>query len=106
MIIGDRVIGGGVTIRDLATNGDDAQIGDGARIGRNATIADGAMVPPGAHVMAVIFVEAKKDGVGGVDGLGNATEVTVSPNGERGYIASEADDAVAEFSRDAATAIG
>lgn len=51
----------------------------------------------------LIFVEAKKDGVGGVDGLGNATEVTVSPNGERGYIASEADDAVAEFSRDAAS---
>ena len=42
-----------------------------------------------------------KDGIGGVDGLGSARSLTVSPDGLNMYVASYEDDAVAVFSRDA-----
>ena len=48
-------------------------------------------------------MEFHKDGVGGVDGLGGATSVTVSPDGKRLYAAGLRDDAVAVFSRDSTT---
>jgi 6-phosphogluconolactonase (cycloisomerase 2 family) len=57
------------------------------------------------------FVEAKIDGVGGVDGLHNANTVTIDPTGTHVYVASnrgnldgiEGDDWVAVFSRNATT---
>lgn len=49
------------------------------------------------------FLEAFYDGTGGVDGLGGAYGVTMSPGGEHLYVAGEFDDAVALFSRDNAT---
>jgi DNA-binding beta-propeller fold protein YncE len=49
------------------------------------------------------FIQVLKDGVGGVDGLAAAGSVTVSPDGEHVYVAGETDDAVAVFSRDAAS---
>lgn len=49
------------------------------------------------------FVEFKKDGVGGVDGLHGAETVTISPDGKFIYVASDIDDAVAVFKRDATT---
>ncbi len=49
------------------------------------------------------FIEAYYDGVGGVDGLGGACGVTMSPDGEHVYVAGEFDDAVALFARDGAT---
>ena len=52
---------------------------------------------------ALTFVEAQFDGVGGVDGLDNAESVTVSPDGNFVYAASQGDDAIAVFSRDAGT---
>ncbi|MCQ3977303.1 MAG: hypothetical protein DPW09_28060 [Anaerolineae bacterium] len=52
---------------------------------------------------ALTFVEAQKDGVGGVDGLGGARLVTVSPDGSHLYVASQGDRAVAVFSRNATT---
>ena len=45
------------------------------------------------------FVEAFFDGVGGIDGLAGASGVTVSPAGDRVYVAGLADDAVAVFAR-------
>jgi DNA-binding beta-propeller fold protein YncE len=53
---------------------------------------------------ALTFVEAVFDGdggVGGVDGLNGARSVAVSPDGLHVYVASEFDDAVAAFTRDA-----
>ncbi|MBI1878840.1 MAG: beta-propeller fold lactonase family protein [Chloroflexi bacterium] len=52
---------------------------------------------------ALTFVEVKKDGVGGVDGLGGATGVTVSPDNKHLYVAGSFDDAVAVFSRNTTT---
>jgi hypothetical protein len=49
---------------------------------------------------ALTFVEQDKDGVGGVEGLDGATGVAASPDGAHVYAASEADDAVATFSRE------
>jgi 6-phosphogluconolactonase (cycloisomerase 2 family) len=49
------------------------------------------------------FVEMEKDGVAGVDGLDGALGVAVSPDGEHVYVAAAYDDAIAVFSRDAAT---
>src|SRR5262245_13216255 len=52
---------------------------------------------------ALSFVEAKIDGVGGVDGLAAVSAVAVSPDGAHVYTASLGDDAVAAFARDAGT---
>ena len=52
---------------------------------------------------ALTFVEAKKDGVGGVDGLDFAYGVTVSPDGSHVYVAGFDDDALAVFSRNSTT---
>jgi 6-phosphogluconolactonase (cycloisomerase 2 family) len=49
------------------------------------------------------FVEAERDGVGGVDGLSAATAVDVSPDGNQVYVASVDDDAIAVFERDPVT---
>lgn len=49
------------------------------------------------------FVEVERDAVGGVDGLDASTAVVVSPDGRHVYAAGRLDDAVAIFSRDAAT---
>ena len=49
------------------------------------------------------FVEALKDGVGGVDGLGHAFSVTASPDGKQMYVAGQNDNAVAVFSRNPTT---
>ncbi|MGD9365928.1 MAG: beta-propeller fold lactonase family protein [Desulfobacteraceae bacterium] len=49
------------------------------------------------------FLEAFYDGFGGVDGLGGAYGVTMSPGGEHLYVAGDFDDAVALFARDNAT---
>jgi 6-phosphogluconolactonase (cycloisomerase 2 family) len=46
------------------------------------------------------FVEMQKDGVGGVDGLGYARAVAVSPDGKHIYAVGFLDNAVAVFSRD------
>jgi 6-phosphogluconolactonase (cycloisomerase 2 family) len=52
---------------------------------------------------ALSFVELEKDGVGGVDGLGIATGVAVSPNNANVYVASCGDSALGVFSRDSTT---
>ncbi len=49
------------------------------------------------------FVEVLRDGVGGVDGLDVVTSVTVSPDGNHVYAAGSWEEALAVFSRNAAT---
>lgn len=52
---------------------------------------------------ALTFVEAERDGGGGVDGIGRCSGVTVSPDGINVYATGEHDNAVATFDRDAGT---
>ncbi len=52
---------------------------------------------------ALTFIEVEIDGVGAVDGLAGANAVAVSPDGRHVYVASRSEDALAVFSRDAAT---
>jgi 6-phosphogluconolactonase (cycloisomerase 2 family) len=52
---------------------------------------------------ALTFIEAKKDGVGGVDGLAGAASVTVSQDGKSVYVAGSSDQAIAIFGRNATT---
>ncbi|WP_392530626.1 beta-propeller fold lactonase family protein [Nostoc sp. C117] len=49
------------------------------------------------------FVEVEKNGTNGVDGLGGAYSVTVSPDGKFLYAAGSTDSAVAVFQRDTTT---
>jgi hypothetical protein len=49
------------------------------------------------------FVEAKVDGVAGVDGLLGAGDVEISPDGAHVYVAGTSEAEVAVFSRDAGT---
>jgi 6-phosphogluconolactonase (cycloisomerase 2 family) len=51
------------------------------------------------------FVEAQRDGVGGVDGLANAVSVAVSPDGQYVYVVGVADNALAVFQRDKETGV-
>ncbi|MGB5260788.1 MAG: beta-propeller fold lactonase family protein, partial [Gammaproteobacteria bacterium] len=51
------------------------------------------------------FLEAHKDGVSGVDGLGNPGAVSISPDGASAYVSSELDSAVAFFNRDTDTGV-
>src|SRR4029079_1645695 len=52
---------------------------------------------------ALSQVEAQKDGVGNVDGIGNAAAIAISPDGGFVYVAGSRDDAVAAFARDKST---
>ena len=45
------------------------------------------------------FIEVHQDGVGGVDGLAEASAVTVSPDGKHVYVAGYGDNGIAEFER-------
>src|SRR5438552_7354294 len=52
---------------------------------------------------AVTFVEAERDGVGGVDGLERARAVAISPDGAHVYVAAALGDAVVVFRRNPET---
>jgi 6-phosphogluconolactonase (cycloisomerase 2 family) len=78
---------------------------DGAHVYVASAPPDDAVAVFARNAMtgALTFVEAEKDGVGGVDGLDGARAVAVSPDGAHVYVASDADAAVAVFSRSAGT---
>jgi 6-phosphogluconolactonase (cycloisomerase 2 family) len=52
---------------------------------------------------ALTFVEAQRNGVGGVDGIDGPFAVGISPDGKHVYAGGSNDDAVAVFARDATT---
>ena len=60
-----------------------------------------AASPAAAHQLT--FLGAVFDGAGGADGLEHVQDLFVSPDGLHVYAASEAEDSVALFSRDAAS---
>src|SRR5262245_52514819 len=64
-------------------------------------LALGAAVP--ARASFLDFLEAKIDGIGGVDGLLKAQDAVVSPDGRNLYAVSEGDDAIVTFARDPGT---
>lgn len=49
------------------------------------------------------FAEAEFDGAAGVEGLDSADSIEISPDGAFVYVGSQTDEAIAVFSRDAAT---
>ena len=77
---------------------------DGAHV-YTASYFDNAVVvfSRNATTGGLTFVEQEKDGVGGVNGLAGALEVTVSPDGAHVYVVGMADSAIAVFSRNATT---
>ena len=60
-------------------------------------------IPYSVQAAFLNFVEAQKDGLGGVQGLDGPRSVAVSPDGAHVYVASVHADAVTAFSRDPAT---
>jgi hypothetical protein len=54
---------------------------------------------------ALSFEAALFDGVGGVDGLGEANEVSLSPDGRSIYVAAGLDNGVGVFGRDSGTGL-
>jgi 6-phosphogluconolactonase (cycloisomerase 2 family) len=62
-----------------------------------------ACAPRGSLSPSLAFVEAHKDGLGGVDGLRGIWSMAISPDGRHLYAAGYRDGAVALFSRDATT---
>lgn len=66
-------------------------------------LALGALLPAVAGAYHLGFVEAEWDGVGGVDGIGAAFSVAVSPDGAHVYVAAYGDSSLAVFARDLAT---
>ena len=56
-----------------------------------------------ANPISLIYLEVHKDGVNGVDGLGYAYSVTISPDGNHAYAVGLTDDALVAFSRDSST---
>ena len=51
----------------------------------------------------IVFAESELDGVGGVEGLGGADSVAVSPDDKHVYVGSESDEAVVVFARNSTT---
>ena len=56
-----------------------------------------------ANPISLIYLEVHKDGVNGVDGLGGAIKVTVSPDGSHVYVSAFLDDSITLFSRNSST---
>ena len=84
----------------IAISPDDAHVYVGALIddtvgafSRNATTGE------------LTFLEVERDGVGGVNGLNQASGVAVSPDGNHIYVAGYTDDRIAVFSRNPATGL-
>jgi len=77
---------------------------DGAHVYVTAMLDDAvAVFSRNATTGELTFVEAQFDGVGGVEGIDEVWEVTVSPDGAHVYVGAIIDDAVAAFSRNATT---
>src|SRR5439155_1584342 len=77
---------------------------DGAHVYVASSVDDAvAVVSRDATTGKLTFVEAQREGANGVTGLAGARAVTVSPDGANLYVAGATDDALAVFSRDAAT---
>ena len=70
-----------------------------------ASFADNAVAvfSRDAAIGELSYVQVVRDGVDGVDGLGGAYSVTVSPDGRQVYATGASDSAVAVFSRDKTT---
>ena len=77
---------------------------DGAHLYVAATGDDAVSVfSRDAGTGRLTFVEAEKQGIGGVDGIDGAFGVVVSPDGAHVYVSGSVGDAVAVFSRNAGT---
>ena len=62
-----------------------------------------AVAPAARASNTLMFVEAQRNGVAGVDGLAFASAVAVSPDGAHVYATGFLDNALVAFSRDAST---
>lgn len=64
-----------------------------------------SLLPNDQRVYAALgdFIQVQKDGVSGLDGLGGAIKIVLSPDGKYIYVVGDIDNALAVFSRDAVT---
>src|SRR5207253_9119382 len=77
---------------------------DGAQVYAAGCLDDAvAVFGRDATTGKLTFVEAQREGAHGITGLAGARAVTLSPDGANLYVAGTTDDALAVFSRDAAT---
>jgi DNA-binding beta-propeller fold protein YncE len=53
--------------------------------------------------LILTFIEVQRDGVDGVEGIGQASSAMVSPDGKHVYVAGSEDNTVAAFSRHSST---
>jgi DNA-binding beta-propeller fold protein YncE len=110
-----KAASGALTFLEAEKNGQNGV--SGLTVGEDVVVSpDGANVyvlgfTPGAVLTfarnsstgALTFVEKDEEGVNGVDGIGFATELAISPDGANVYVTGEADDSVAVFARDGTT---
>jgi 6-phosphogluconolactonase (cycloisomerase 2 family) len=74
---------------------------DGAHVYVSSVIDDSVVVFSRDSISGQLtFVESKRDGVDGVEGLDDAKGVAISPNGANVYVTGRADQAIAVFIRD------
>jgi 6-phosphogluconolactonase (cycloisomerase 2 family) len=76
---------------------------DGAHVYAASALGSAVAVFGRSPSGALVFVEAKEDGVDGVDGLAVAQDLALSPDGAHLYATGSEDDAVVLFRRDPAT---
>jgi 6-phosphogluconolactonase (cycloisomerase 2 family) len=76
---------------------------DGRHLYASAGISGAvAVFARNATTGALSFVQSRRDGIAGVDGIGGATAVLVSPDGAHVYVGGYNDGAIARFARDPA----
>ena len=75
----------------------------GAPITRYTITSSPGGVTTSENVTGITYVEMQKDGENGVDGIDDASDVAVSPDGKHVYVTSLSDHAVAVFSRNLST---
>ena len=78
---------------------------DGATVYATSHEEDAVSVFSRAVTGLLTFVGVQRQTPGTAQGLGGAAAVVVSPDGAHVYVASDIDDAIAAFSRDAATGL-
>jgi len=97
---GDRQVDGLLGASAVAISRDDGYIYACGYLGNSLAVFRRNTDAGSADFGLLEYIEVKKDGVGGVDGLFRPTSVVVSPGDDNVYVSAYSDNAVAVFHRD------